>query len=283
MLAALALPRLVLGVAPNGPCGDAGTVSRFAGAGLTHANVGAQALISSESPLLCTGSDPTHGSFTWVGVEIASSGNAIVQIGVGKCHDSANPSMCNDTYRIFYAWGRQAGQGTCTTTRAAVPSNLGLAPSGSHTYTVVRTSAKVSFQVDGAELTSIFISNVSCWAGNTAAYVAETWDRGDQAGGTVGVHQRVSSALYEATVGGPWRRRSASRGSSSSSYWWASACSSSGRSLQRSWCLHSSVWSPLSAPGDRASRSRGGRERSWWSRPPALRGASSGLSRTITR
>ena len=112
--------------------------------------------------------------------------------------------MCDGTYKMFYAFGRDQGVGTCTTTRAAVPASLGAAPTGSHTYTVVRTSSLVLFQLDGVTQHSIAISNVSCWSGNTVAYVTETWDHGDQAGGTVGDHQTVNSALYEATVGGAW-------------------------------------------------------------------------------
>ena len=200
----LVAPLEAFAVAPNGPCIDGSTQNLNAGAGIAHASVGAEARIESISPLLCTGADAIHGSFTWVGVEIPLSNGAIVQMGVGKCHDNSNLPMCDGTYRMFYAWGRDVNQGSCTSTRSPVPASLGPAPSGTHRYTVVRTSTQVLFQLDGLTQHSTSISGVSCWNGNTAAYVTETWDHGDQAGGTVGDRQTVSSALYEATVGGVW-------------------------------------------------------------------------------
>jgi hypothetical protein len=197
---------VALAAAANAPCQDVGAAHTFAGAQTSHALVsGAEASISYFASLLCTSTgtstDDIRGTFTWVGVEIPGSGGAIVQIGLGKCKEAPNP-FCDGTYKMFYAWGRPAGGGCVARTPA--PAFLGAAPTGTHTYTVVRTSTKVSFKLDGVEQTSIPIANVACWTGTASAFVGEVWDRGDQLGGVVASHQQMRIALEEQAVGAAW-------------------------------------------------------------------------------
>jgi hypothetical protein len=161
--------------------------------------------IETWNPSLCNTTDSPllNGTFSWVGVQIAGSGNAIVQIGVGKCNYAPYP-MCDGSYHVFYAWGRQSGYGTCTSTVEAVPHSLGSVPSGSHTYTVYRTGIQVVFLLDGSTIESISATNVSCWNGSSVAYAGEVLYDGDQMGGSFGDHQSFTSALYQATASGSW-------------------------------------------------------------------------------
>jgi hypothetical protein len=206
LLLAIALP-FPVSAASNGPCADGNVVNRFDGyTKIVAAVVSAEAQIEGQPPALCAGPDGDSGSFTWIGVQVNGSQRSIYQMGVAKC--SYPYSICSGGYRIFYSWGRDDSQGTCTSDVDPVPLDLGAAPIGLHTYTVVRTATLIKFQLDGATIHDIPLSWVSCWTANSVAWVAETWDRGDQAGGTVADHQKVRAALYEASVGGVWSNAS---------------------------------------------------------------------------
>lgn len=67
----------------------------------------------------------------------------------------------------------------------------------------MRTTSQILFKLNGVTKTSIGAANI-CWASAAAQYFAETFNPGDQAGGTVGDHQDFTNALYEASVGGVW-------------------------------------------------------------------------------
>jgi hypothetical protein len=193
--------------AANSPCADSGTPTRFNGYTKSLASVvSAEARIEGQAPLLCINPDGTSGSFTWVGVQVSSSSRSIYQMGVAKC--IAPLGICTGGYRIFYAWGRDNGVGSCTSNVDPHPLDLGPAPSGLHTYSVVRTATQIQFKLDSSVLQTIALSSVSCWTANAAVWVGESWDRGDQVGGNVGDHQQIRSALYEANVGGVWSNAS---------------------------------------------------------------------------
>jgi hypothetical protein len=201
----------VLAVAPNGPCGPTTLQSYYDGADgvqTGHNGVaGASASISSYSSLLCTtASDNDKGSFTFVAVGNANAGSgySVYQFGLAKCSDP-DYIVCTGSYRIFYAWGRELndGNGACTEAKPS-PRDLGAAPSGTHNYEVVRTSTLVKFILDGTTIHSIAASNISCWTSTGMNYTGESWDTGDEIGGVVGVHQNLSGALYETSVGSSW-------------------------------------------------------------------------------
>lgn len=43
-----------------------------------------------------------------------------------------------------------------------------------------------------------------CWTPTRAVWFGESWDSGDAIGGSAGNHVKLTSAHYEATVGGTW-------------------------------------------------------------------------------
>jgi hypothetical protein len=121
-------------------------------------------------------------------------GSSIYQVGLGKCHYTY--AFCDDAQHMFYAWGRTFGVGGCQlATHAAVPVLLGPAAAGTHEYTVLRTTSAIQFKLDGVIKTTIGAGNI-CWSSTGVKFTGETWDRGDQVGGTVGTHQQISGALY---------------------------------------------------------------------------------------
>ena len=200
MALALGWPTSVAAVAPNTTCygdgsnffdgGPISTTTAFPGA------AGAEAAINTVSPLLCSTSTGIKGSGTWVAVGNATDpeGWSIYQVGILKCVGGGG--VCDGVNRLFYAWGRQYGVGGCTlASHAPVATSLGTAPTGTHTYTVIKTNTVVQFQLDGSTQTTIGASNI-CWPATGVRYSGETFDRGDQMGGTVGVHQQISNAIY---------------------------------------------------------------------------------------
>ena len=113
--------------------------------------------------------------------------------------------MCNGVFRLFYSWGRDQSSPGCGTFQEVPPAarNLGAAPSGVNTYTVRRTTTEVQFLLNGTPKATIGIGNI-CWTGDGAEWKAETWDKGDQMGGTPGDRQDFTNALYQRTVNGQW-------------------------------------------------------------------------------
>ena len=57
--------------------------------------------------------------------------------------------------------------------------------------------------MNGAIETTIGIGNF-CWTSNGAEWKAETWDKGDQMGGTTGDSQNFTNAIYQRTTNGVW-------------------------------------------------------------------------------
>ena len=195
-------PTVALAVAPNTPCRDSGFPSWFDGGPVSNTTAfpgasGADASINTIDSALCTtASDTVKGSLSWVGVGDANdgAGNSIYQVGIAKCKYTY--TACDQVEHLFYAWGRTMGVDGCTlATHPPVPVSLGAAPAGTHDYTVLKTATQVQFKLDGVVKTTIGAGNI-CWPSTGVRFAGETWDRGDQVGGTVGVHQQISGALY---------------------------------------------------------------------------------------
>jgi hypothetical protein len=210
---ALLLQVLILGVqapstvlaAGNAACTNSGSPdNRHALSLRVEASAGAEAKIDRFPPQLCTNlTDGLSGSFTYVSVE--AGGNAIIQIGIIKCKVPGH-SACDGTYRWAFAWGRQQGVGSCTSTAVAIARSAGPAAAGLHKFTVYRSANKVHFKVDDGSSyqDSIDISNVGCWSGSQMTAGGETLDLGDQLGGLAGDPQHITNALWEKNVGGVW-------------------------------------------------------------------------------
>ena len=217
-------PGAALAVSPNGPCTS--SPNNYAGAEVGWVGAAsAEVKIESISPLLCTTSgNPQHASLTWVAIGGATAcQECIYQIGTAKCVNTLQPSSgCDGTFRLFYAWGRNSSYGGCPTV-LPFPVSLGAghdraAPSGTNTYSVVRTTSQIQFKLNTTTQTTIGSANI-CWTSAAALYYGETYDSGDQLGGTVGDHQSLTNAIYERTVSGPWLSPSFTNcGSSSASY-----------------------------------------------------------------
>jgi hypothetical protein len=178
----------------------------FVGSSVAYLGVAsAEAKIESISPLLCTtAGDRVHGGFAWIGVGGSENcPECIYQMGTAKCVNLDSPSSgCNGTFKMFYAWGRSHNYGGCPDV-LPFPISLGAAPSGSNTYSVVRTTTEIQFKLNGGTQTTIGNANI-CWTREDELYYDETYNRGDQLGGTVGDHQSYTNAIYEKTVGGSW-------------------------------------------------------------------------------
>lgn len=173
----------------------------------TQGAAGAEAKINTVTPLICTGNpNVTRGSVSWVAV--TGPGNLdIVQVGTGRCVSvHVVSSGCTDQYQTMWAWGRSKGDAGCPSQlEDALPTwrKIGNAASGVHTYTVLKTPNDWDVKIDGLVKDSAPLSAV-CWTPNEVMYLGETWDRGDQMGGTSASKQHFTSAIFEQTVNGPW-------------------------------------------------------------------------------
>lgn len=200
-------PAVVLAASANGPCqGDPLPSPVYHGGAdvLWTGAAGAEGRFDSIAPALCTtASDQRNGSLSWVSISTFEP-NSIVQIGTAKC-DVANSTVCNGVFRLFYAWGRDQNSPGCGAFQNVPPAirSLGAAPSGTNTYTVRRTTTEIQFLLNGATKTTIGVGNI-CWTGDGAEWKGETWDKGDQMGGTVGDKQNFTNALYQRSVNGSW-------------------------------------------------------------------------------
>lgn len=192
--------------AGNAPC-NVLDPNEHTGGHLEVTAVGMEAKIENQSPALCTGGNLGYsGSFAYVSVEVAGGTLSIIQVGIGRCVAPTYWTMCTGGMRYWYAWGRDAGTGSCASDHPPGPIDLGPATSGTHRFTVYRTNTTVFFQIDGTTKATIGYGNISCWTVDQdyVTIVTETLDHGDQAGGIVGDHLKTTNAVYEGSVNGVW-------------------------------------------------------------------------------
>ncbi len=175
-----------------GPCSSPNKSQNFAGVEKADANQkhGVAGTIQGQDLHMCT--SPTlfelSSSFAWVALgDGGSSGDVIIQLGIGKCRDGSNTS-CGDAMRIFYAWGYDQSAPGCqgsSSHRVPYPIFLSGYNGAAHNYKIYHQSNQYRFFVDATQKTFVAESNV-CWTPTRAWWFSETWDNGDALGGSVG-------------------------------------------------------------------------------------------------
>jgi len=171
---------------------------------------GAEAKLENQSLNICTSAtDDNRSNAIWVGID-DNGGHKydVIQVGIGKCKQSANPD-CDATTNQWMAWGRSHTVSGCAGFMDVkpVPAFLGDFPGGTWPYTVVRTSQQWKVQINGVTQQTIPLSSI-CWSKRRADWLGESWDIGDAIGGSSSDKFRVSSAIYEGSVGGVWTSES---------------------------------------------------------------------------
>jgi hypothetical protein len=163
----------------------------------------------------CTGPDliEISGSAYWSALEVARtdpSPNGIVQIGFANCR-AAN---CAAGQGIYGAWGRSSSSPGCSgfSNRAPAIKLLAGWPGGALDYKVYHLNNKYRWFVGTQEYSfSPFESDI-CWTPRVASFFGETWDTGDQLGGTSSSHLASTLVNFTNTENGGfvWANWSAS-------------------------------------------------------------------------
>lgn len=197
---------------------------------------GARATIEGQTLPLCTGSPYYSGSFHWASLENIkstwSSGNDIVQVGVGHCSNVNNSSglgtVCNGSYYNYWAWGSQCGGAIDGTLPGVGPIAIRIGsplsnPPPSNDYYVLRENIGGTIYYDGYvngtllsgvdALGNSVIARVAaskiCWDSDQTdrrlAWFGEVFNSGDSMGGWVGTTQNhLDYNPLNYTVGSGW-------------------------------------------------------------------------------
>lgn len=192
----LSLAPPVLG-AETANCSSSNDANRHQGqkdASSTGERHGAQAVYEAQTLQQCTSPAGIERSASLVFANIEPNPigvNSIIQSGAGNCR-SVN---CPAGMRYYSGVGIDSTAPGCSgfQPRAPILTDEGGWTSASHTYRVQHTSNQWQMYVDSTLVRSMSESQI-CWRPQTASWFAETFDPGDQMGGTPTNPYAISSA-----------------------------------------------------------------------------------------
>jgi len=203
LILALSLPSTALG-AETANCSEDSQVSRWRGQSYSDAGQkhGTSGTAEAHSLAQCTNPDliERSGSFYFSNITPNNGGfNDIVQIGMGNCR-SAN---CVGGMRYYSGWGRTSTTPGCTGFSSRFPAVLdeGAYVSAAHDFKVYHQTNAWRFYVGTTQVGSVGEASI-CWTPKLAVWFSETWDFGDQIGGTPGNKFSVTSTNYANAEGG---------------------------------------------------------------------------------
>lgn len=188
-------------------CQEDSGVNRWQGQHFIDANQkhGVSAVFEAQVLLQCTQPDlfETSGSFVFSNITPTNGGfYDILQMGFGVCRDWG--AECHSSEMHYYiGYGRTTSTPGCAgySSRAPLPTEVGIWSSAAHTLKVVHTANYWWFYDDSTLETSLSESWV-CWTPKQAVWFAETFDLGDKMGGSVGNPFTISSMKYSNVEGG---------------------------------------------------------------------------------
>lgn len=194
----LAFPGISLAIGTTSCAEGPGAVNHWRGealvAGQKH---GTSATVPGRVLSLCTSPNPLleiDGSFYFSNVEPASgSFRDIIQIGFGQ---GRSPSVPGGMY-YYTGWGRSTSTAGCSTfaNRDPLTTSAGLYDSAQHDYKVYHQTNFWRLLVDSTQKVAIGESEI-CWTPGKSSWFGETWDSGDQLGGSQSSHLPVTLMNY---------------------------------------------------------------------------------------
>jgi hypothetical protein len=190
-------------------CGDIGeqNFAHGSGKGLGTSYTGINAQINPDGGFLdCLGGfDALGGSSLWVAIQGPGVPDAILQIGIIRCHSTGPQCPRSGQYRYF--WARAGCNGAVPYPLDIDPAPYGVGPAdlNNHRYSIKYDvpNDKYKLYIDGKVVRSLGRTNstINCWINNTnrvGSFIGERWDRGD--GLAVGItHWTDTSLLYGST------------------------------------------------------------------------------------
>ncbi len=117
-----------------------------------------------------------------------------MQIGVGQ---GRSPTILNGGIRYFTAWGRSQSTPGCSgfSNKDPVANDMGAYASASHDFKVYHQTNAWRLLVDSTQKSQVAEASI-CWTPGKSSWFGETWDAGDQMGGTAANHLTVASMNY---------------------------------------------------------------------------------------
>ena len=184
-------------------CSEGPPTNRWRGVEKTGVRHGASAGLEGQGLDQCAppGFIELSGSFAFVNVE-GSAFNDIVQIGKGRCRFTLF-SSCNETMRIYWAWGRDSDTAGCAgfSDRAPTATLIQQDDGQAHVHKVFHTSNAWRVYLDGVQKASVGEASI-CWTPTSASWFGESFDAGDAIGGTSADHFRFTSTYYASSENG---------------------------------------------------------------------------------
>jgi hypothetical protein len=163
---------------------------------------GTSGTVPGRTLLMCTGPGlvEVDASFYFSNVEPASgSFRDIVQIGFGQ---GRSPTLTAGMH-FESAWGRSTSTSGCSAFSDVDPitHERGSYDSLQHDYKVYHQNNEWDLLV-GSTIKSIVAESSICWTPGKSSWFGETWDKGDQLGGTAASHLPVTLMNYAGAEGG---------------------------------------------------------------------------------
>jgi hypothetical protein len=190
----LSLPAVALG-AGTANCSEGAATNRWRGVSVQDANQKHGVSGTAESHILAQCNNPGliefSGSFIFSNIVPAGGGfNDIVQIGMGNCR----APNCPGGMRYYSGWGRTSTTPNCGTfsNRAPTATDEGAYVAAAHDFKVYHQNNSWRFFVGLAEVGSVGEASI-CWTPKVAVWFGESWDFGDQIGGTLADKMSVTS------------------------------------------------------------------------------------------
>ena len=165
---------------------------------------GAQAIFEAQALQQCInpGLIEVSGSFVFSNIVPTDGGaNDIIQIGAGNCR----APNCPAGQRYYSAYGRTSSTPGCSSksNRSPLVGDEGAWANAAHVYKVVHQSNEWSFFVDNTKVGWVLEGEI-CWTPRSAVWFGESWDFGDQIGGTAANKFSITQASYTTVEGGGW-------------------------------------------------------------------------------
>jgi hypothetical protein len=162
---------------------------------------GASGTVPAATLALCNpGLVEVDGAFYFSNVTPTNGGfNDIVQVGFGANRCPA----CASGTRYVTGYGRTHTTPGCGSLGDKSPTadNTGAYVAAQHDFKVYHTANQWRFYVDNTLIRSIGEASI-CWTPKSVSWFGETWDSGDQMGGTAASKMSVNSMNYATAEGG---------------------------------------------------------------------------------
>jgi hypothetical protein len=188
-------------------CSELGATNRWQGhqaSTTTGQRHGAQAIFEDWSLVQCTnpGLVEASGSFVFANV-VPTDGTSldIIQIGAGNCR----APNCPGGMQYYAANGLSHHTPGCSTFQDTAPilRGWGAWSPGNHIYRVEHSTNFWRVFVDQTQKASLAEGSL-CWTPRSSVWFGESWDYGDQIGGTPTDRLSITQASYMTSEGSAW-------------------------------------------------------------------------------